>query len=181
MKADEICDAVIAQIITDDMDDLHKIWAVYLYVRDIPYILMDYSRDYVVEGYKMLSEYRGNCFGSYAAVRLLLDRLGIPNIPVVTDESWTTHFWNMASIDGGNTWYHVDATNWTEWSRKPNMCMISDVRLQQISADHNGTHRYITEDYPATPYYSLEVPQDIDEKYGISRQQQDYENWYWNW
>lgn len=167
MKANELCDMIISQIITDDMDDLHKVWAVYNYVREIPYVLTDYSRNYIREGYNLLSNYMGDCYGSYSAVRLLLDRLGIMNIPIQTDESMTRHFWNMVSLDGGATWYHVDATNWTEWSYKPNMCMISDTRLDAISAEHGGTHYHIYEDYPATPYESMPVPPDIAEMYGI--------------
>ena len=168
MKANELCDRIIDQIITDDMDDLHKVWAVYDYVRNIPYILTDYTRNYIREGYKMLSEYRGDCYGSYASVRLLLDRLGIENIPIQTDERFTRHFWNMVSLDGGLTWYHVDATNWVEWDYHPNMCMISDNRLNRISAHHNGTHMHIIEDYPATPYYSMAVPDDIAATYKVN-------------
>ena len=167
MKANELCDAVIAAIITDDMDDLHKVWAVYNYVREIPYVPTDYTRNYIREGYKMLSEYRGDCYGSYASVRLLLDRLGIMNIPIQTDENYTRHFWNMVSLDEGLTWYHVDATHWTEWRVVPNMCMISDTRLNEISAQHGGTHIHIVEDYPATPYNNMPVPEDISAKYGV--------------
>lgn len=167
MKANELCDRIISQIITDDMDDLHKVWAVYNYVREIPYVLTDYTRNYIREGYNMLSGYMGDCYGSYASVRLLLDRLGIMNIPIQTDEAYTTHFWNMVSLDGGNTWYHVDATNWTEWSYRPNMCMISDARLDTISAEHGGTHYHIYDDYPATPPESMPVPEDIAMTYGI--------------
>ena len=167
MKANELCDTIIAQIITPDMDKLHQVWAVYEYVRAIPYILTDYTRNYIREGYKMLSEYRGDCYGSYASVRLLLDRLGIDNLPIQTDENWTRHFWNLVSVDGGNTWYHVDATNWVEWSYLPNMCMISDAALNQISADHQGTHIFEADLYPATPAYSLEIPADIQAAYGV--------------
>ena len=167
VKANELCDRIISQIITDDMDDLHKVWAVYSYVREIPYVLTDYTRNYIREGYNLLSNYMGDCYGSYSAVRLLLDRLGIMNIPIQTDESVTRHFWNMVSLDGGATWYHVDATNWTEWSYRPNMCMISDTRLDAISAEHGGTHYHIYSDYPATPYESMYVPEDIAIQYDV--------------
>jgi len=161
-KANELCDKIIKEITTPEMDDLHKVWAVYNYVRDIPYILTDYTRNYIREGYKMLSEYRGDCYGSYASVRLLLDRLGILNMPIQTDENYTRHFWNLVSLDGGETWYHVDATNWTEWSYKPVMCMICDNKLDEISRIHKGTHIHNAWEYPATPYLSLPIPADIN-------------------
>ena len=161
VKANELCDLIIEQIITPDMDDLHKVWAVYEYVREIPYILTDYTRNYLVEGYKMLNNYSGDCYGSYASVRLLLDRLGIYNIPIQTDEDYTRHFWNLVSLDGGETWYHVDATNWSEWGYKPVMCMISDRKLNEISTRHRGTHIYNADEYPSTPQESMPVPADI--------------------
>ena len=161
MKANELCDKIIDQIIKPGMDDLHKVWAVYEYVRSIPYQLTEYTRNYIREGYKMLKNYSGDCYGSYASVRLLLDRLEIDNIPIQTDENFTRHFWNMVSLDGGSTWYHVDATNWTEWEYKPVMCMISDAKLNEISGRHGGTHIHIEYDYPATPYYSMPIPEDI--------------------
>lgn len=167
MKANELCDLIIEEITEPGMDDLHKVWAVYNYVREVPYVLTDYTRNYIREGYKFLNNYSGDCYGSYSAVRLLLDRLGIMNIPIQTDESYTRHFWNMVSLDGGETWYHVDATNWTEWSYRPNMCMISDTRLDSISAEHGGTHYHNPADYPATPYDSMPVPEDIAEMYGV--------------
>ena len=70
------------------------------------------------------------------------------------------------TLDGVN-WYHVDATNWTEWGYIPNMCMISDVRLDEISAQHGGTHYHIKSDYPETPYNSMPVPEDISAAYGV--------------
>ena len=160
--ADAECDYVINAIITEDMDTVHKIWAVYNYVRNIPYVLTDYTRDYVLEGYKILSNYQGDCYGSYSAVRLLLERLGIPVIAVQNDETTgSPHFWVMASPDDGVTWYHVDATNWVEWVYRPIMCLISDARLQEISEFHLNTHRPESYLYPATPAESYPVPDDI--------------------
>ena len=160
--ADAECDYVINAIITEDMDTVHKIWAVYNYVRNIPYVLTDYTRDYVLEGYKILSNYQGDCYGSYAAVRLLLERLGIPVIAVQNDETTgSPHFWVLASPDDGVTWYHVDATNWVEWVYRPIMCLISDARLQEISEFHLNTHRPESYLYPATPAESYPVPDDI--------------------
>ena len=168
-EADELCDLIISQIITDDMDALHQVWAVYEYVRSIPYVLTDYTDDYVYEGWKILSTYSGDCYGSYSAVRLLLERLGISCIPVTTDRTYTgPHFWNLVSVDGGISWYHVDATNWSEWDQKPVMCMISDARLDEISVFHLGTHIFDHTIYPSTPYESMAVPEDIVQKYSVT-------------
>ncbi|MCF0229390.1 MAG: transglutaminase domain-containing protein, partial [Parasporobacterium sp.] len=161
MKANELCDAIIEQVTTPDMDIYHKVWACYEYVRNIDYVLTDYTRNYIREGYKILKNKSGDCYGSYAAMRLLLDRLGVQNLPVEADERYgNRHFWNLVTFDGEN-WYHVDATNWIYWDYKPRMCMISDARINEISAQHRGTHIFETADYPATPYYSMPVPDDL--------------------
>ena len=164
----ELLDAILDQIITDDMDDLHKVWAVYEYVRAIPYSKTDYSFDYKYEGYKILRDQKGDCFGSYSASRLLLDRLGFPNLSVESDKATANkHFWNMVSLDGGKTYYHFDATHWHEWGTvKPVMCMISDETLKKISDEHKGTHTYDHTLLPATPYESMPVPSDIPTIYG---------------
>ncbi len=160
-----LVDATLSYIITDDMDDIHKVWAVYEFVRNIPYTLTDYSYDYMYEGYKILHDNKGDCFGSYSASKLLLDRLGIDNIPIETSSNGH-HYWNMVSLDGGKTWYHYDATQWTQWGERPVMCMISSAELNRISEEHLGTHRYDASQYPATPADSMPVPDDIEEIYG---------------
>ena len=161
----DLVDATLSYIITDDMDDIHKVWAVYEYVRNIPYTLTDYSYDYMYEGYKILHDNRGDCFGSYSASKLMFDRLGIDNIPIETSSNGR-HYWNMVSLDEGKTWYHFDATQWTQWGERPVMCMISSDELYRISEEHLGTHRYDASQYPATPAESMPVPDDIEEIYG---------------
>lgn len=160
-----LVDATLSYIIDDSMDDIHKVWAIYEYVRNIPYTLTDYSYDYMYEGYKILHDNRGDCFGTYSASKLMFDRLGIDNIPIETSSNGR-HFWNMVSLDGGKTWYHYDATQWSEWAVRPVMCMISSAALTSISEEHYGTHRYDASQYPATPADSMPVPDDIEEIYG---------------
>ena len=166
----ELIDTILGQIITDDMDDLHKVWAVYEYVRSIPYSKTEYSFDYRYEGYKILRDQKGDCFGSYAASRLLLERLGYQTLSVESDKATANkHFWNMVSIDGGKTFYHFDATHWHEWgSVKPVMCMICDDTLKKISDDHKGTHTHAQAAYPYTPLTDMPVPSDIPAIYGDS-------------
>lgn len=164
----EFLDTILGQITTDDMDDIHKVWAVYEYVRSIPYSKTDYSFDYRYEGYKILRDQKGDCFGSYSASRLLLERLGYQTLSVESDKvTANKHFWNMVSIDGGKTFYHFDATHWHEWGTvKPVMCMICDDTLKKISDDHKGTHTHAQAAYPYTPASDMPVPSDIPAIYG---------------
>ena len=161
-----LVDQILAEITTDDMQPIDKVWAIYEYVRHIPYNGRDYSFNQKYEGYKLLRDQKGECYGSYSASKLFFDRLGYPNLSPEKNVG-AKHFWNMVSIDGGKTFYHFDATNWHEWGpKKPVMCMISDAVLEQISEAHKGTHRYDHSLFPATPADSIPVPDYVPSKYG---------------
>ncbi len=161
-----LVDQILAEITTDDMQPIDKVWAIYEYVRHIPYNGRDYSFNYKYEGYKLLRDQKGECYGSYAASKLFFDRLGYENLSLEKNVG-AKHFWNMVSIDGGKTFYHFDATNWHEWGpKKPVMCMISDAVLEKISEEHKGTHRYDHSLFPATPADSIPVPDYVPSKYG---------------
>ena len=161
-----LVDQILAEITTDDMQPIDKVWAIYEYVRHIPYNGRDYSFNQKYEGYKLLRDQKGECYGSYSASKLFFDRLGYENLSLEKNIG-PKHFWNMVSIDGGKTFYHFDATNWHEWGpKKPVMCMISDAVLEQISEAHKGTHRYDHSLFPATPADSIPVPDYVPSKYG---------------
>lgn len=164
-EVNALVDSILSQIITDDMQPIDKVWAVYEYVRHIQYAKGEYSYNYKYEGYKYLRDQKGDCYGSYAASKLFFDRLGFPNLSL-EKKGGSTHFWNMVSIDGGKTFYHFDATYWHEWAKKPVMCMISDAVLEEISTEHKGTHQYDHSQFPATPADSLPMPDYVPSKYG---------------
>ena len=160
-----LVDKILAEITTEDMQPIDKVWAIYEYVRHIPYNGRDFTYNYKYEGYKLLREQKGECYGSYSASKLFFDRLGYVNLSLEKNVG-TKHFWNMVSLDGGKTFYHFDATNWHEWATRPVMCMICDSTLEEISEAHKGTHRYDHNLFPATPAESMPVPDYVPEKYG---------------
>ena len=161
-----LVDQILSEITTDDMQPIDKVWAVYEYIRHIPYNGREYSYNYKYEGYKLLRDQKGECYGSFSAAKLFFDRLGYENLSLEKNVG-AKHFWNMVSLDGGKTFYHFDATNWHEWGpKKPVMCMICDSTLEKISEEHKGTHRYDHSLFPATPAESLPVPDYVPSKYG---------------
>lgn len=167
-EVNALVDQILTEITTEDMQPIDKVWAIYEYVRHIPYNGRDYSYNYKYEGYKLLRDQKGECYGSYSASKLFFDRLGYENLSLEKNVG-AKHFWNMVSIDGGKTFYHFDATNWHEWGpKKPVMCMISDAALEQISEAHRGTHRYDHSLFPATPADSIPMPDYVPSKYGES-------------
>lgn len=157
-EVDAMVDQILSAIITEDMDDLHKVWAIYTFVRSIPYALTDYSYDYKYEGYQILHNNIGDCYGSYSASKLMMDRLGIMNISVENrPDAPNRHFWNMVSLDGGNTWYHFDATHWANMDSALVTCMVSTSVLDQVKSEYI----YDKSLYPETPAQSMPIPDDV--------------------
>ena len=69
--------------------------------------------DWKQSAYDMIVTGKGDCYSFFALSKLLFERLGIPNIDVKrvrTEEHRGDHYWNMVSVDGGETWYYYDST-----------------------------------------------------------------------
>lgn len=85
------------------MTDLEKA----LYLHDYVTMNVDYSSTlgyYDSTAYEALIDHTAVCSGYANAYKLLLDRAGVKNIEVSSDN----HAWNMVNIN--NNWYHVDTT-----------------------------------------------------------------------
>ena len=149
----EAADERIAKIIRDDMTTKQKVQAVYKWVMgECWYDNNTDKTDWMQAAYRMLNEGCGDCFGYYAVSRLLFDRLGIPNLTVQrlgTAKRSTTHYWNMVSIDGGETYYHFDSCP----HPKPYMdtCLFTDAELEWYNQRVVDYYLYDKSLYPATP------------------------------
>ena len=147
-------DDILAQIITADMTNEKKVEAIYGWVTGNCYYTSYADKtDWLQAAYRMLSRHTGNCFGFYAVSKLFFDRLGFPNMMVqrvINDYRPYNHYWNLVSIDGGETYYHYDAT-----PRSPSMgdmYLLTDADLDYF--DQYYIRGYYTRDtslYPATP------------------------------
>ena len=155
-KADEI----LAKIITADMTNAQKVKAIYDYVvKNYSYTSYADKTDVYQAAYKMMTKRSGNCFSYYAVSKLFFDRLNMPNLMVTRKYNIYrpyNHYWNMVSIDGGETYYHYDAT-----PRKPSMSdryLMTDADLARF--DSKYIRGYYTRDldlYPTTPEEKPEV------------------------
>ncbi len=108
--------------------------------------------DWRQTAYIMLTEGRGDCYGYWAVTKLLLERLGIMNLDVVKVRNFSDdsdHFWSLISLDGGQTWYHFDAT--PRYGDGDNFCLVTDAFLDAYSETHKGSHNRDKSLYPATP------------------------------
>lgn len=112
--------------------------------------------DYLQAGYSMLMTYTGDCYGYFSVCKLLFERLNIPNMDVrkvKNSEDDSDHFWSLVSVDGGENWYHFDAT--PRIGSGDDFCLVTDAFLDAYSDAHKGSHNRDRSLYPKTPEEGL--------------------------
>ena len=149
-------DAILAEIIQDDMTLQKKVWAVYVWIRtNCSYVNHSDKEDWMQAAHLMMTERKGDCFNYYALCKLMLDRLGVPNMDVRKVKNYegdSDHYWSLVSLDGGNTWYHVDSTPRTD---PASFCLVTDKFMDDYSASHGKCFNRDKSLYPATPEEGL--------------------------
>ena len=148
-KADEL----LKKIVTEDMTAEAKVKAIYAYVRS-HYTYSGHSdkTDWLQGAYVMMTEGQGDCFNYYAITKLLLERCGIPNIDVRKVRNHaedSDHYWSLVSVDGGQTYYHLDTT--PRVGDGDDFCLVTDAFLDAYSAANKNCHNRDKSLYPATP------------------------------
>lgn len=145
-------DAILADIIRDDMSLQNKVWAVYVWIRtNCTYVNHSDKEDWMQAAHVMMTEGKGDCFNYYALCKLMLDRLGIQNMDVRKVKNYegdSDHYWSLVSLDGGNTWYHVDTTPRTN---PASFCLVTDQFMDEYSAANGNCFNRDKSLYPATP------------------------------
>lgn len=153
----EAVDARLASLITDGMTVREQVEAIYAWARSsLGYSSSFAANDRFQAACRMLTEHSGDCYGYYAVTKLMMDRLGIPNIDVQKvrnspDDS--DHYWSLVSIDGGKSYYHFDAT--PRYGEGDDFCLVTDAFLDAYSKDHKNCHNRDKTLYPPTPEESL--------------------------
>ena len=148
-KADEL----LRKIVTDDMTDEAKVKAIYAHMRS-HYTYSGHSdkTDWMQGAWVMMDEGEGDCFNYFALTKLLLERCNIPNIDVRKVRNYegdSDHFWSLVSVDGGNTYYHLDTT--PRVGSGDDFCLVTDAFLDAYSDANKGCHNRDKSLYPATP------------------------------
>lgn len=148
-------DAKLAQIIKADTTTKQKVQAIYSWANRSGYFSYgghSDRTDYRQTAYDMLKNRTGDCYGYFAVTKLMFERLGIPNIDVQKVRNYANdsdHFWSMVSVDGGETWYHFDAT--PRKGEGDDFCLVTDAFLDAYSNSHNKCHNRNKSLYPKTP------------------------------
>lgn len=149
----ETADQYLAKIVTDDMTMEQKVNAIYDYIESHCYYIATFDKsDYMQAAYLMMTNNRGDCFGFYALSRLLFDRLGLPNLSVTrlkNEVRTTSHYWNMVSLDGGETWYHFDTTPHMTYPTRT--CLVTDAELEAFNELMPNYYYFDHDSFPRTP------------------------------
>lgn len=150
-------DERLATLLTDDMTVKQQVEAIYNWARSsLGYSGHMDKTDRFQGAYTMLTGGAGDCFGYYAVTKLMFDRLEIPNIDVrkvKNSEDDSDHYWSLVSVDGGETYYHFDAT--PRIGEGDDFCLVTDAFLDAYSAEHKNSHNRDTSLYPTTPEDAL--------------------------
>lgn len=157
-QAEKLASNILSQIITNNMSDHEKLMAVWLYLHDLGNTEVFYGDwdDILENAYNFLDTGKGNkrCF--FAASKLLIEALGYDTITITNvDDAVITHYWNLVSCDGGETYYHFDPSVW-EWNDERVM-MVTDEWLWSYSSRHDfRCYDWDSSYYPETPEYDFE-------------------------
>ncbi len=148
-KADEL----LKKIVSEDMTDEAKVKAIYSYVRS-HYTYSGHSdkTDWLQGAWVMMDDGQGDCFNYFAVTKLLLERLNIPNIDVRKVRNFpedSDHYWSLVSVDGGQTYYHLDTT--PRVGDGDDFCLVTDAFLDAYSNANKNCHNRDKSLYPATP------------------------------
>lgn len=146
-------DKLLATIVKDGMSKKDQVKAIYTWARNnCSYANHSDKSDYLQGAYVMMTKRSGDCFNYYAVTKLLFDRLGIDNIDVRKVKNHANdsdHYWSLVSLDGGETWYHFDAT--PRVGNGDDFCLVTDAFLDAYSSSHDNCHNRDKSLYPATP------------------------------
>lgn len=149
----ETADALLATIVTDGMSLEEQVNAVYDWIEGHCYYIAEFDKsDYMQAAYLMMTTNRGDCYGFYAVSRLFFDRLGIPNLTVARTPNEiraSNHWWNMVSLDGGESWYHFDSTPHMTYPTRT--CLVTDTFLNEFNLLMPNYYYFDHDSVPATP------------------------------
>lgn len=143
-----LADQVLAQIITPDMTQEQKAYAIYWWAHNhIGYINHTDKGDWLKAAYEAFTTRRGDCYAYACACQALLNRVGIENMMIHKEQtpntSQSNHFWNLVNL--GNGWYHYDATPRRDGTT---FYMVTDAFILAYSDSHRGSHNFTRELYP---------------------------------
>ena len=149
----ETADKLLGKILTDGMTKTEQVNAIYDWIESHCYYIANFDKtDYKQAAYLMMTQNRGDCYGFYAVSRLLFERLELPTLTVTrlpNEVRTTNHWWNMVTLDDGETWYHFDATPHLTYPTRT--CLITDADLEAFNELMPNYYYFDHDNFPKTP------------------------------
>ena len=109
-EAEAVAQEILKKVLKDGMTLGEQVEALYNYVfKNVHYINSSNKKDWRSEAVRGLTTGYGDCFTSYACLRLLLEHTGAELMSVERYGGRTHHYWMLVNLGSG--WYHVDACN----------------------------------------------------------------------
>lgn len=150
-------DDLLEDILDEDMTTRQQLYAIDRWFwRNCTYISTFDKSDLHQAAYVMMTKYRGDCYNYYALTKLMLERLGIPNIDVRKLKNYegdSDHYWSLVSLDGGETWYHYDCSPRVdpELGQFVHIFLFTDAKLDAYSVKNKNCYNRDKSLYPPTP------------------------------
>ena len=148
-------------IIDEDMTDMEKAYAIYLWVKGyIDYWDNDNYEYWTMAAYQAFTRGGGDCYNYFAAAKALLNMAGIENIEVdKSDISHSRHYWLLVNLGYG--WYHLDPTP-RLGSAPDRAFMLTDAELDAYSMAHGNSNVFDPTLYPDRATRSVQEYVDYD-------------------
>ena len=148
----ERTEELLSELISEDMTDIGKAFAIYVWVRkNIPWNNTRTPRDDVEEALAGMNGEPGDCYTHAITCKKLLDAVGIENILMERKPGPGQHYWLMVRIN--DNWYHMDPS---PIYASEHICFLeTDYEIQDFAFRvRPGYYNYDTSRYPSTPMVS---------------------------
>ncbi len=146
-------DKILEDIIKENMTTKEKVNAVYDWITAHGrYRGTEDKNDRLQAAYVLLTTGIGDCYNFYALSSVMLDQLNIPNVEIKRSPNSvrrSRHWWNLVSIDGGETYYHFDTC--PQYGCRIRVCLSNDATLEKCNKITAGYYTYDKELYPVVP------------------------------
>ena len=149
-ELNEKLDAILADIITDDMTNKDKAWAIFSYIRNhVGYVSSSEKGDYVKAALQAVKQGQGDCYVYFSIAKAMLTRAGLKNMDIERiPEGDKMHYWNLVDLEDGHGWYHYDTTPRVD---HPTIFLWDDAKIREYSDHHDNCHNYDRTKYPKIP------------------------------
>lgn len=152
--AHRLADELLAKLVTEDMTELEKLFAIYNWTnRKIYYSGVSDKSNYIVGAYDGITTLSGDCYTYYAICRLLLEHMGYEQIEVNRVHPTTRHYWSLVYFNDG--WYHFDPSRFIDGNGLT--FMLTDQELEAWDKQYYSIGHIFNHDlYPERTTESLQ-------------------------